>query len=147
MNLKLVSGIGWREDQGIWSCSLLYLDEELNRIPLEPNSDLSFKVLKGRFCIGFTRLSDEKYEKGSSDAWKELRPCPFGAEVERGIRCRECALLDVTRACLRCNGRDCFTHPALRKVCEDSIAYVYLASFGAGRIKAGVSKGRRIMKR
>ena len=147
MRGKLVSAVEWGDDRGIWSCSLLYLDEEFKRIPLEPGSHLSFKVLEGRFCIGFTRLSGEANEEGSSDAWRELSPCPYGAEVERGTRCRRCAMSDVTRACLRCTGVDCLAHPALRRVCEGSVAYVYLASFGAGRIKAGVSRGSRIMKR
>jgi len=76
-----------------------------------------------------------------------LNPCPYGAAIKRGIRCRRCAKSDVTRACLLCDGGECSADPAIRRVCEDSVAYVYLASFGAGRIKAGVSQGSRIPKR
>ena len=144
---KLVSAVEWRENQGVWSCRLLRLDEGFRRIVLELDSHLSFKVLKGRFCIGFTKLSSKTDERGSSDSWKELNPCPHGAEIRRGIRCRRCAISDVTRACLLCDGWECSADPAIRRVCEDSVAYVYLASFGAGRIKAGVSQGSRIPKR
>lgn len=114
---------------------------------LEPGSHLSFKILKGRFCTGFNRISAETDERGSSDSWKELNPCPYGAEIERGIRCRRCAMMDVTRPCLLCDGERCLADPATRQVCESSVAYVYLASFGAGRIKAGVSQGSRLLKR
>lgn len=147
MRGKLVSAIGWGENKGVWSCSLLYYDDEFNRIHLEPNSYISFKVLKGRFCIGHTSLSSKMDEKDTPDSWKEMIPCPSRAEVVRGMRCRSCASSDVTRPCLRCNGTDCLAHPALRMVCEDGTAYVYLASFGTGRIKAGVSQGSRVMKR
>ena len=147
MGSKLVSAVEWRENQGIWSCSLLCRDEEFNRILLEPGSCLSFRILKGRFCIGFYGLSAEKREKDVPDSWKGLNPCPDGAEIRRGIRCRRCAMLDVTRACLLCNGEKCFADPVTRRVCEESVAYVYLASFGARRIKAGVSHESRIPKR
>ena len=147
MDGKLVSAVEWKENQGAWSCRLLCLDEGFRRIILELGSHLSFKILKGRFCIGFTKLSSKTYERGSSDSWKELNPCPYGAEIKRGIRCRRCAMSDVTQACLMCDGGECSADPAIRRVCEDSVAYVYLASFGAGRIKAGVSQGSRIPKR
>jgi hypothetical protein len=41
----------------------------------------------------------------------------------------------------------CHAKPAIRYVCEGRVAYVYLASFGDGRIKAGVSQKGRIPKR
>jgi len=147
MEGKLVSAVEWRQNQGLWSCSLLYFDDEFNRIPLEPGSHLSFKVLKKRFCIGFARLSSKTYEKFALDSWKELSPCPHGTEVKRGIRCRRCTLSDVTRVCYLCSGEECHAPPETRRVCEERVAYVYLASFGEERIKAGVSQGRRIQKR
>jgi len=55
--------------------------------------------------------------------------------------------MDVARTCLVCDGQECYAKPAIRHFCEDSVAYVYLASFGAGRIKAGVSQKGRILKR
>ena len=144
---KLVSAVEWGDNQGVWSCNLLCFDEGFSQIKLETGSNLSFKVLKGRFCVGFTKLSAKTGERGSSDTWKELIPCPYGAEIKRGIRCRRCAISDVTRACLLCNGKMCSADPAIRRVCENGVACVYLASFGAGRIKAGVSQGSRIPKR
>jgi len=77
MDGKLVSAVEWKENQGAWSCSLVCLDKVFNRIPLEPGSLLSFKVLKGRFCIGFAKLSSKTDERGSSDSWmKGAHPIP-----------------------------------------------------------------------
>lgn len=131
----------------MWSCCLLCFDGGFSRIMLEPGFHLSFKVSKGRYCVGYTTLSSRADEGGSRDYWKEFNPCPHGAEVKRGIRCRTCSTRDVTRACLMCDGRECHADPAIRRICEGSVAYVYLASFGEGMIKAGVSQGSRIPKR
>jgi hypothetical protein len=55
--------------------------------------------------------------------------------------------MDVARTCLVCNGQECHAKPVVRHVCEGNVSYVYLASFGEGRIKAGVSHKGRILKR
>jgi hypothetical protein len=141
----LVSSIEWRHLGERWRCSLLCLDEDYRRISLEPGSEFAFRVLDGRFCIGYTGLSSKG--GGHLDAWREQRPCPNGAEVERRVRCRDCSSMDVMRACLRCNGTLCSAPPDVRRACEASTAHVYLASFGDGRVKAGVSRGRRVLKR
>jgi len=141
----LVSSVEWRHLGERWACSLLGLDEGYRRITLDPGSEFAFRVLNGRFCVGYTGLSSKG--GGHLDAWREQRPCPNGAEVERGIHCRDCSSEDVMRACLRCDGTVCLAHPEVRRACEASTAYVYLASFGDGRVKAGVSRGRRVLKR
>lgn len=143
---KLVSAVMWREEGDRWSCSLLHLENGCSRIVLEPGFNLSFSVLEGRFCVGYTELSSKVEDGNSLDSWMELRPCPTGAEIGRGIRCVDCLSSDIMRPCLRCDGTNCLAHPDLGRVCKGSTAYVYLATFG-GRIKAGVSQGRRVLKR
>lgn len=141
----LVSSVEWRHLEERWGCSLLCLDEGYSRISLDPGSQFAFRVLDGRFCAGYTGLSSKG--GGRLDSWREQRPCPNGVEVERGIHCMDCSSADVMRACLRCDGTVCSAHPEVRRSCEASTAYVYLASFGDGRVKAGVSRGRRVLKR
>ncbi len=141
----LVSSVEWRHLGERWGCSLLCLDKGYSRISLDPGSQFAFRVLDGRFCVGYTGLSSKG--GGRLDSWREQRPCPNCVEVERGIHCGDCSSVDVMRACLRCDGTVCFAHPEVKRACEASTAYVYLASFGDGRIKAGVSRGRRVLKR
>ncbi|TRO49186.1 DUF2797 domain-containing protein, partial [Candidatus Bathyarchaeota archaeon] len=141
----LVSSVEWRPLKGGWVCSLLCLDEGYSRISLEPGSEFAFRVLTGRFCVGYKGLSAGG--GGHLDSWREQRPCPNRAEVVRGSQCRGCSSADVMRACLRCDGTVCSAPPSVREACEAGTAYVYLASFGDGRIKAGVSRGRRVLKR
>lgn len=145
MGERLISAVDWQEKQRIWSCSLLCYDEGYSRIVLELGANLSFRILKGRFCIGFYGLVEAL--EGAPDSWKGLNPCPDGAQVEKGKQCRKCAKLDVARSCLLCNGEKCSADLATRRACEDVLAYVYLASFGERRIKAGVSHESRVPKR
>jgi len=142
---SLVSSVDWRNLEDRWLCSLLCLDDGYSRLSLDPGSEFAFRVLDGRFCIGYTGLSSRG--DGHLDAWREHRPCPNGRDVERGVRCRDCSSVDAMQACLRCNGTACSAPPEVRRACEASTAYVYLASFGDGRVKAGVSRGRRVLKR
>jgi len=141
----LVSSVEWRHIGDRWGCSLLYREKGYRRISLDPGSQFAFRVLDGRFCVGYTGLSSKG--GGRLDSWREQRPCPNGTEVKRGIQCMDCSSADVMRACLRCDGTVCSAHPEVRRACEASTAYVYLASFGDGRVKAGVSRGRRVLKR
>lgn len=141
----LVSSVEWRHFGDRWGCSLLCLDEGYSRISLDPGSQFAFRVLDGRFCVGYTGLSSKG--GGRLDSWREQRLCPNGTGVERGIQCMDCSSADVMRACLRCDGTVCSAHPEVRRSCEASTANVYLASFGDGRVKAGVSRGRRVLKR
>ena len=46
-----------------------------------------------------------------------------------------------------CSGEKCSADPATKRACEDAVAYVYLASFGERRIKAGVSHESRVPRR
>ena len=141
----MVSSVEWRNLEDRWGCSLLCLDKGYRRISLDPGSELAFRVLDGRFCVGYTGLSWKG--GGHLDAWREQRPCPNGMEVERGVRCRDCSSADVMRACLRCNGTVCSAPSEVMRACETSTVHVYLATFGDGRVKAGVSRRRRVMKR
>jgi hypothetical protein len=55
---------------------------------------------------------------------------------------------DTINPCLMCNGKECLTNnPDLKNICENSIAYVYLASFGKERVKVGVAHGSRLPQR
>lgn len=143
----LVSSIDWTEEDGVWTCSLGLLNGGYSRMRLEPGSQLSFQVLRGRYCTGYTRLSGRRGRGGVLDAWRERRRCPQGAEVSRGTQCPSCAANDVVRPCLRCDGSSCLAHPELSRVCWSETYYVYLASFGGETVKAGVSNGRRVVKR
>ena len=145
MTGSLVTSVEWRNFEGLWSCGLLCLDDGYRRISLEAGAEFSFRVLEGRYCVGYMGLSSRG--GGYIDSWREQRPCPNKRSLERGVRCGECSSADVMRACIRCNGTTCSAQPEVRGACEASTANVYLASFGDGRVKAGVSRGRRVTKR
>jgi hypothetical protein len=145
MEAKLVSGLNWRRNHGGWFCNLLYFDGEFNLLPLEPGSHIEFKVMEGKFCIGYTKLSNKTGE--SSSGWKERASCPYKSQVNQGTRCYRCSTADVMRTCVLCNGGECRAISEIREACQKSVAYVYLASFGTGRIKAGVSRRGRYMNR
>lgn len=143
----LVSSLDWTEDDGVWTCSLGLLNDGYSRLRLEPGSRLSFQVLRGRYCTGYIRLSGRRGRGGAVDFWRERRRCPQEAEVSRGTQCPSCAANDVVRPCLRCDGGSCVAHPELSRVCGSETYYVYLATFGGETVKAGVSNGRRVVKR
>ena len=143
---KLVSAVDRREEGGGWSSSLICFDGEYSNLRLDQGSNLAFKVLEGRFCVGYTGITVTG--KGDvTDSRRNPRPCPLDAEVKRGVRCGSCQRSHAMTPCLRCDGADCRALPEMRRACLNSTAYVYLASFGGGRVKAGVSRGRRVMRR
>ncbi len=146
MASKLVSAVDRREEEGGWSSSLICFDGEYSNLRLDQGSNLAFRVLERRFCVGYTGITVTG--KGDvTDSRRNRRPCPLDAEVKRGVRCGSCQLSHAMTPCLRCDGTDCRALPEMRRACLNSTAYVYLASFGGGRVKAGVSRGRRVMRR
>ncbi len=143
---KLVSAVDrWEEGEG-WSSSLVCFDGEYSKLRLDQGSNLVFRVLEGRFCVGYTGITVTG--KGNvTDSRRNRRPCPLDAGIKRGVRCESCQLSHAMTPCLRCDGTDCRALPEMRKACLKSTAYVYLASFGGGRVKAGISRGKRVMRR
>lgn len=140
----LVSAIDWRETNGLWLCSIIYYDKIYEELVLTPGTILSFSVLGGRYCTGYYSLSGGN--DVNLDSWKSLHPCPYNLEITRGISCMSCRNNDVMISCIRCDGSSCNTSFDVQEKCMNSTAYVYLAAF-RNRIKAGVSRDRRIFKR
>ena len=142
MSAGLVYATRWESVDGIWRVRLL-VEGEPGDLVLERGKNLSFKVGKGRFCVGHSRVTTDYT---TADSWKERFPCPTSSLADSGSQCRSCAANDVSHPCARCTGETCAAHPSVREKCENSEAYVYLAVFG-DRLKAGVSQGRRVEKR
>ena len=143
MTVKLVSAIRWAKDGEAWRCHLLFGDGEEGLVLVQGES-ISLRVLKGRFCTGYSRLSRED---GNSGIWKEHTPCQNESAITSGTQCRKCQQHDVSVPCARCDGRHCLAPHELKQACERDVAYVYIASFGGGRLKAGVSHGSRVERR
>lgn len=147
MSTGLVSALQWHQKDEVWSSSLLCYEENFREIALEPGSPVSFRVLKGRFCTGFTSVSTDTGGNNREASWRVLNPCLERTQIKHGTQCTRCASRDMMRSCLLCNGLVCSAPMNVRKTCKDSVCYVYLASFGSNRIKAGVSQANRITKR
>ena len=144
MNGGLVSAIDWRETEGKWTCSIVFYNEGYNKLVLTSGSNLSFRVETGRYCTGYYELS--RGDEDNFDSWRSLHPCPYDLEITRGTRCLGCRTNDTMIQCIRCDGSTCNAIPDIREKCRKSTTYVYLAAF-RNRIKAGVSRDRRILKR
>ena len=117
--------------------------DDPGKVVLERNKKISFRIGKGRFCVGYSRVTRDY---SMMDSWKERVPCPTSSLADSGNQCRACATNDASGPCARCTGESCSAHQSVREACERSEAFVYLAVFG-DRIKAGVSQGRRVEKR
>jgi len=121
----------------------LLIDGEPKELALDRGGRVSFRVGKGRFCVGRSRITRDY---STMDSWKERIPCPTHSPVDSGTQCKSCAINDASRPCARCTGETCNAEQSVREKCESSEAFVYLALFG-DRLKAGVSQGRRVEKR
>ena len=144
MSGGLVSAVDWRETEGQWTCSIVFYDVGYEELPLIQGSKISFRVEEGRFCTGY--YSNSMKNNSRIDSWKSLHPCPYNLEITRGTRCLSCRSNDVMTPCIRCDGSSCNANYDVQEKCRNSTAYVYLASFKE-RIKAGVSRDRRVLKR
>jgi hypothetical protein len=138
----LVYATRWEQSDGAWRAKLL-LDGDPGEITLERGRRVSFKIGKGRFCVGRSRITRDY---STMDSWKERIPCPTSSPAESGSQCKNCSINDASRPCARCTGETCNAEQSVREKCENSEAFVYLAVFG-DRVKAGVSQGRRVEKR
>ncbi len=125
-----------------WRVRLL-VDGEPGDVTLDRGKAVSFKMGKGRYCVGHSRVTRDYT---TTDSWKERVPCPTSSLADSGSQCRSCTLNDASSPCARCTGDTCTAHPSVKEKCEASEAFVYLAVFG-DRVKAGVSQGRRVEKR
>ncbi|MFA5868179.1 MAG: DUF2797 domain-containing protein [Candidatus Bathyarchaeia archaeon] len=144
MTARLALAIRWVKDGEAWRCQVLFGGEEESRLSLERGGNIFLRILNGRFCTGYSRLVKEK---GDLDTWKERVQCPSASIVDSGTQCRECQQRDISAPCARCDGSRCLARPELKLACERDMAYVYIASFGGGRLKAGVSHGGRVERR
>jgi hypothetical protein len=142
MSTRLVYATRWEYTDGVWRVKLL-LDGHPGDITLDRGKSISFRLGKGRFCVGHTRVTSDY---SAMDSWKERVQCPTSSPAESGNQCRSCSTGDASGPCARCIGETCNAHPSVRKACEQSETFVYLAVFG-NRVKAGVSQGRRVEKR
>ena len=142
MSARLVYATRWEQADGAWRVRLL-VDSEPGGLVLERDGGVSFKIGKGRFCVGHSRVT---MDYTTVDSWKKRIPCFTSSLADSGSQCRACAASDASQPCARCTGESCSAHPSVKEKCEHSEAYVYLAVFG-DRVKAGVSQGRRVEKR
>lgn len=146
MQGKLVSAVEWRKKARKWTCRFIYYDGVFAPVWLESSLSLSFEVLPGSYCVGYTTLSFRQSKTGS-EPQKIMKPCPSKAKLEKGYRCTSCYQSELVHACLICDGTKCSADPQTRSHCENATAYVYLASFGLDRIKVGVAHKTRIPRR
>ncbi|HHO52560.1 MAG TPA: DUF2797 domain-containing protein [Deltaproteobacteria bacterium] len=103
-------------------------DGALQSLPLIDR--LSLRILPGRHCTG--------YHDG-----QRLRPCPSGASVARGSRCRACTSRDAFRPCMTCTGFRCPPLPqAMLSYCRGD-HHLYLACFGDELLKVGTASHPR----
>ena len=121
----------------------MLLDGEPGEVALTKGKNISFRLGKGRFCVGLSRITRDY---STTDSWKARIQCPTSSLAKSGNQCRSCAAGDTSRTCARCTGETCNAYPSVKEVCERNEAFVYLAVFGE-RVKAGVSQGRRVEKR
>ncbi|MCX6649252.1 MAG: DUF2797 domain-containing protein [Candidatus Bathyarchaeota archaeon] len=142
MSARLVYATRWEHADGVWRVKLL-LDGDPGEVTLDRGKIISFRLGKGRFCVGHSRVTRDY---STMDSWKERVPCPTNSLADSGNQCRSCSAGDASGPCARCIGETCSAHPSVREACEQSEAFVYLAVFG-DRVKAGVSQGRRVEKR
>jgi hypothetical protein len=146
MTGKIVSKVDWHKKAGRWTCRLFCYDGVFAPVWLESGSNLSFEVLQGRYCTGYTTLSPKK-SNISSKHQKIMKPCPSKTKLAKGFRCKSCYQSELVHACIICDGSKCSADLATRKHCENTTAYVYLASFGLDRVKVGVAHETRIPRR
>lgn len=145
MDEKLVSAVEWSRNKRKWVCSLIVYERNFSRIPLVSESILSFKVLSGRYCIGYTSVSLNKVLKAKSEKWRNRNPCPSKIKIENASKCFSCNQKDMIHPCLICDGRRCLaTSMSIKESCKKSEAYVYIASFGMKKAKVGVAHKSRI---
>lgn len=142
MSARLVYATRWESVDGAWRVKLM-TDGDPGEIVLDKDRSISFRIGRGRFCIGHSRVTRDY---STMDSWKERVPCPTSSMADSGNQCRACAANDASGPCARCTGETCVAHSSVREACERGDAFVYLAVFG-DRIKAGVSQGRRVEKR
>jgi hypothetical protein len=142
MSTRLVYATRWENANGVWRVKLL-LDGDPGDVTLDRGKNISFRLGKSRFCVGYSRVT---CNYSTMDSLKERIPCPTSSLAESGNQCRSCSAGDASGPCARCIGGTCNAHPSVRETCECSEAFVYLAVFG-DRVKAGVSQGRRVEKR
>ncbi len=146
MTGRLVSSVEWWKKDGKWTCSLICYDGDFSQTWLEHGVHLSFKVLPGLHCIGYTTLPSLASKKQVSlEPWRAMEPCPYEAEIKKGRKCRSCFRLDTVQPCMICDGTKCLApSPDIQIPCQKSTAYVYVASFGLKEVKVGAAHDKRI---
>lgn len=93
---------------------------------------LAFTLSGKRRCVGFR-----------APGAKSLVPCPEGTLSSRASQCDACRQRSLIIPCLHCTGLRC-GNPDRRPDCVQPANHaLYLASFGLGRVKVGVSRWER----
>ncbi len=148
MPSQLVAAIEWGKKAGQWTCRLICYDGAFSQLWLDAGSTLSFQISPGHYCVGFTTPATPASATGFAvEPWKALTPCPANAILAKGHQCAACGHRDTVHPCLICDGSVCLADPRHQRRCQNATAYVYLASFGPTRIKAGVAHRSRIPHR
>jgi hypothetical protein len=142
MSPRLVSGLEWRENNGLYTCNLILHDHGYTSLALTPGLALNFTIQKGRRCIGYQQHS----ARVSPNEWRRLTPCPTSSLARGGPQCLSCQARDSAAPCLRCRGETCTADDRVRELCLGSRGFVYLAAFGGG-LKVGVTREDRYLTR
>lgn len=126
----LITGVG--HDGGLPNLEVRLLENaEVKDIRPLPDR-LAFTLSGARRCVGFR-----------APGAKSLHPCPDSALTSRASQCDACRQRALIIPCLHCTGLRC-GNPERRPECVQPANHaLYLASFGLGRIKVGVSRWER----
>lgn len=134
----LCRGISYRAP-GLNPLLILHNDQhEPENIELNLGDLLGFKVLPGRWCLGYQLVHDKTH--------RTQVPCPEGKEIQHGTQCESCVAADQARAMhdFHRSGR---AGAGLRDYLMQE-HWLYIASFANGATKVGTaanpSKWRRL---
>lgn len=127
----------WKPEEGGYSSGLLVWNEEkeVEFHQLNPGDKISWSIEGPRRCIG------------RRDSEHQLIPCPNEQQITNRRKCPDCALLDEVDPCVRCTGERCTASRERFERCKSSPYVVYLALFGQGIVKVGVSSAARFLTR
>lgn len=126
----LITGVGHDGDTPNLEVRLLADPDakDIRRLP----ERLAFTLAGARRCVGYR-----------APGAKSLRPCPDNTLTSRASQCDACRQRALIIPCLHCTGLRC-GNPERRPDCVQPLNHaLYLASFGLGRIKVGVSRWER----
>ncbi len=105
-------------------------------VPLAPGMHVSWRISGPRLCVGYRGVDGT------------MHPCPEGRRaLLSSPQCGPCMASDISSPCAKCDGSRCSAQPARRASCIQREHVLYVAVFGHGLVKVGVSSSRRVRTR